>query len=249
MLCVSNGGSGIWSWPYIFCIAKNNLALLTLLSLPTNYWHCRQEPPRLLHASQEGIKPKAPRKISKHSTNWPAPAACLNLRIDSWLSIVDSKEAVLPFCGVTVWFISGWHTLSALGKFSFLFWLIYVPQEILGSPNSISISPRHPGTLLFPAFLVDQRSAWLNSDHSMHGKGVWRHWSLRFSLEVLHMVILPSPSLASLFPMCMGVKMAEGGPVSQNNHRAEWPTEQQTLSAHSRLGYDWGALKDSNTLN
>lgn len=52
------------------------------------------------------------------------------------------------------------------------------------------------------------------------------------------MVILPSPSLASLFPMCMGVKMAEGGPVSHNNHRAEWPTEQQTLSAHSRLGYD-----------
>lgn len=52
------------------------------------------------------------------------------------------------------------------------------------------------------------------------------------------MVILPSPSLASLFPMCMGVKMAEGGPVSQNNRRAEWPTEQQTLPAHSRLEYD-----------
>lgn len=45
LLCVSRGSSGIWCWPYIFCIAKNNLALLTLLSLPTNFWHCRHEPP------------------------------------------------------------------------------------------------------------------------------------------------------------------------------------------------------------
>lgn len=43
--------------------------------------------------------------------------------------------------------------------------------------------------------------------------------------------------------------MVKGGPVSQNNHRAEWPTEQQTLPAHSRLGYDWQALKDSNMYN
>lgn len=43
--------------------------------------------------------------------------------------------------------------------------------------------------------------------------------------------------------------MVKGGPVSQNNYRAEWPTEQQTLPAHSRLGYDWQALKDSNMYN
>lgn len=115
LLCFSSGGSGIWSWPCIFCMAKNNLALLTLRPLPTNFWHRRHVPPRLLHASQVRIKPKASRKVSKHSTNWPAPAACLNLRIDSWLSIVDSKEAVLLFRGVTVQFISGRHALSALG--------------------------------------------------------------------------------------------------------------------------------------
>lgn len=205
LLCFSSGGSGIWSWPYIFGMAKNNLALLTFLFLSTNFWHRRHVPPRLLHASQVRIKPKASHKVSKHSTNWPAPAACLNLHIDSWLSIAKQQGSCssLPWSHCAIHF---WPTRPLCPREVFLLLLAHflTTGDTWLSKLFISISPGHPGTLPFLASLVAQRSAWLNSDHSMHGKGVWHHWSRRFSLEMLHMVILPSPSLASLFPLCMG---------------------------------------------
>lgn len=250
LLCFSSGGSGSGSragltfsvWPRTTLHFWPSCLYLLTSGTAGMYHHVYFMPVR--------IKPKASHKVSKHSTNWPAPAACLNLCIDSWLSIAKQQGSCssLPWSHCAIHF---WPTRPLCPREVFLLLLAHflTTGDTWLSKLFISISPGHPGTLPFLASLVAQRSAWLNSDHSIHGKGVWHHWSLRFSFEMLHMVILPSSSLASLFPLCMGVKMVEGGPVSQNNHRAEWPTQQQTGPTHSRLGYDWGALKDSNMLN